>query len=192
MKKQALIVLLVPVMANIASADIFGTGPADIDSSGVVDANDLAIFVNAWLSNDSPTANWNPACDISDPNDGVIDIVDFAVLALHWLEVSDSVKWSEGKSFMGIIGEGIRSYVALNDPGNISFGDKDDISYAALGLVGADFADLEYFTPDHFDWIINYDPVGGLAYEVSGFAAGTTITYPQIVLLNESGEWTEY
>ena len=59
--------------------------PADIDSSGVVDFTDLTIFVAAWCSDDTPTVNWNPACDISNPNDGFIDGLDFAVLSANWL-----------------------------------------------------------------------------------------------------------
>jgi hypothetical protein len=37
----------------------------------------------AWLSK-SGDDNWNPVCDISDPNDEVIDGRDFAVLAVYW------------------------------------------------------------------------------------------------------------
>ena len=102
----------------------------------------------------------------------------------------DKAKWSEGKAFMGTIATGIRSYIALRDPGSLSFADKFEVSYADLGLVESDF-NGKYFTVGHFDWVINYVPGAGLTYEVSGFAAGTTITYPQVVLLDESGKWTE-
>lgn len=102
----------------------------------------------------------------------------------------DKAKWSEGKTFMGTIATGIRTYIALEDPGNLAFADKDSISFAMLGLDMTDF-NGKYFTPGHFDWMINYVPGAGLTYEVSGFAAGTTITYPQVVTLDQNGKWVE-
>jgi hypothetical protein len=59
--------------------------PGDFDSSAKVDLADLDTFVNAWLSS-SGQGNWNPACDISTPQDDKIDFKDFAVLAADWLE----------------------------------------------------------------------------------------------------------
>jgi formylglycine-generating enzyme required for sulfatase activity len=46
---------------------------------------DLSIFSAAWLSDNSPSANWNPACDIPDANDGIVNGLDLAILADHWL-----------------------------------------------------------------------------------------------------------
>ena len=96
---------------------------------------------------------------------------------------------------MGAIATGIRSYIALNDPKEtLSFVDKDPpygITFEDLGFNETDF-DGKYFTKGHFDWIINYNPnTKELTYEVQGFAAGTTITYPQVVTLNEDGGWVE-
>lgn len=59
--------------------------PADINGDRAIDANDLLIFFAAWLSDDSPTVNWNAACDIADPPDGVINSADFSVLSSQWL-----------------------------------------------------------------------------------------------------------
>jgi len=50
----------------------------DVDTNGVVDANDLAILTAAMGSRPGD-ANWNPACDISIPSDGVIDEADRAL-----------------------------------------------------------------------------------------------------------------
>ena len=58
---------------------------ADINKDKIVDMQDFAIFSAAWLSDDSPTANWDPSCDISVPHDGVIDSQDLFVLAANWL-----------------------------------------------------------------------------------------------------------
>ena len=56
---------------------------ADINGDFIIDLGDIIIFSAAWLGNDSPTTNWNPACDIADPN-GIIDARDFAALAAQW------------------------------------------------------------------------------------------------------------
>ena len=50
-----------------------------------VDFVDFAAFSPAWLSDDTPTSNWNPACDISEPPDGSIDERDLAVFCENWL-----------------------------------------------------------------------------------------------------------
>jgi hypothetical protein len=49
-----------------------------------VDFQDFAILASAWLS--SPNYNnWNPACDISEPNDNVIDESDLSIFCNNWL-----------------------------------------------------------------------------------------------------------
>jgi len=61
------------------------TGPGlvgDFDGNGVVDANDLAIL-DAAMGSRPGDANWNPACDISIPSDGVIDEADLAIFLDH-------------------------------------------------------------------------------------------------------------
>lgn len=60
---------------------------ADINSDYVIGVQDVFIFSAAWLGNDGPTANWNPACDIADPPDGIINAKDFAVLSSQWLAI---------------------------------------------------------------------------------------------------------
>lgn len=57
----------------------------DIDDNCKADLADFAIIAAAWLSDDTPTANWNPDCDISSPSDGFIDTLDLAVLLNNWL-----------------------------------------------------------------------------------------------------------
>ena len=58
---------------------------ADFVCPDGVDLVDFSVFGLAWGSDDTPTANWNEDCDISDPEDGVIDILDLNVLAYNWL-----------------------------------------------------------------------------------------------------------
>lgn len=50
-----------------------------------VDFFDFSILSNAWLSGFGD-GNWCLPCDISEPNDNVIDILDLQVLISNWLE----------------------------------------------------------------------------------------------------------
>lgn len=59
--------------------------PADFEPDGDVDLSDFAILALAWRSSPGDY-NWDPACDISEPNDSVINELDLAVFAKHWLE----------------------------------------------------------------------------------------------------------
>ena len=88
---------------------ILQANPADIYPTGKVDMVDFAVFAAAWLSNDSPTANWNPDCDISEPNDGFIDELDLAVLAANWL-------WTalDDKVWVDINDPGVSEHEAFN------------------------------------------------------------------------------
>ena len=71
----------VQIVANTASqTSLVG----DFDSDCDVDYDDLVIFMSAWLTSPGQS-NWNPACDIAEPNDGVINEFDFAVFAGNWM-----------------------------------------------------------------------------------------------------------
>jgi len=61
-----------------------GASRGDLYVDGVVDLRDFAVFASAWRSRPS-RANWNQHCDISDPNDNVIDEYDLSVFAEDWL-----------------------------------------------------------------------------------------------------------
>jgi hypothetical protein len=56
----------------------------DLDDDNDVDLEDFAIFAAAWLSQPGD-ANWNAACDISIPSDGVVDVLDLAIFCDNWL-----------------------------------------------------------------------------------------------------------
>lgn len=60
--------------------------PADIVPDRIIDMKDLTIFSESWLS-DSNSIQWNPACDIAEPYDGVIDINDLLIVVSNWLVV---------------------------------------------------------------------------------------------------------
>jgi hypothetical protein len=70
--------------ANSGSAYIFAALPGDIDGDGGVDFADFALLATAWRAADGQP-RWNPACDISDPPDGVVNIHDLETLCNDWL-----------------------------------------------------------------------------------------------------------
>jgi hypothetical protein len=56
----------------------------DFDHSGIVNFIDFRIFASTWMRQLGDPL-YNADCDISVPNDNIIDIFDFAVLAENWL-----------------------------------------------------------------------------------------------------------
>jgi hypothetical protein len=56
----------------------------DLDLDGDVDMLDFSLFTPAWAA-DSIDGHWDPACDLSNPADNVIDASDLAVFAGSWL-----------------------------------------------------------------------------------------------------------
>jgi hypothetical protein len=63
----------------------------DFDNNAVVDANDLAVL-EAAMDSVPGDANWNPACDISIPSDGVIDEIDMIVFLKHYVSKEADTK----------------------------------------------------------------------------------------------------
>jgi hypothetical protein len=58
--------------------------PGDFTCPDGVNLGDYAVLAFAWLSESGDT-NWNSRCDISNPNDSVIDTADLAVFCENWL-----------------------------------------------------------------------------------------------------------
>ncbi len=56
----------------------------DLNGNCRLDVEDLAILAAAWLSSSGDPA-WNPACDLAAPPDETVNLLDFSVLAGHWL-----------------------------------------------------------------------------------------------------------
>ncbi len=67
---------VVPSTATVARGDL--------EPDGDVDFVDFSALALAWLTTPGEP-NWNPVCDISNPNDDVIDGLDLAVFANDWL-----------------------------------------------------------------------------------------------------------
>ena len=60
------------------------TVSADFNGDGIVNFSDYSIFAAAYLSKPGD-GNWDQRCDISEPADNVIDMLDFARLVDEWL-----------------------------------------------------------------------------------------------------------
>lgn len=86
-KKLTLVILgaILLLTANLHAGIFINT--ADVNNDHRVDTGDLSDFAAAYLTEHTPDPNWNPACDIADPADGVINNLDFSGLAANW-------KWS--------------------------------------------------------------------------------------------------
>ncbi len=59
----------------------------DFDRSGKVDLADFAILASAWWTTVGDP-NYNDDCDISEPPDSVIDLLDLSVFCGNWLQKS--------------------------------------------------------------------------------------------------------
>jgi hypothetical protein len=70
----------VQVIGVLAAEPIRGDFEPDCD----VDFYDFAVLALAWQTGEGD-ANWNPACDISDSKDGVINELDLDPLTENWL-----------------------------------------------------------------------------------------------------------
>ncbi len=72
--------------SNSGSAYVFDIGvlSGDFEPDGDVDWKDFSKFYLAWLTGYGEPG-WNAACDISDPNDGIINEQDIRILAQNWL-----------------------------------------------------------------------------------------------------------
>jgi hypothetical protein len=58
----------------------------DFEPDGDLDLADYAVLAAAWKSTPGDD-NWNQACDVSEPNDNVVDERDLSVLSDDWLEI---------------------------------------------------------------------------------------------------------
>ncbi|MCP4709214.1 MAG: S8 family serine peptidase, partial [Planctomycetes bacterium] len=59
--------------------------PGDIDENRIVNLIDYATFIQAWQSQIGDS-NWNALCDVSEPKDNIINILDLAVFAQWWIK----------------------------------------------------------------------------------------------------------
>jgi hypothetical protein len=73
-------------ITHVRIIDVVGyVQPADFSGDGIVDFTDCSIFATAYLSEPNDE-NWNEDCDISQPADNIINMLDFAWFANEWLK----------------------------------------------------------------------------------------------------------
>ncbi len=68
----------------IATSTPVTSPEGDLDRDCDVDYYDLSIFTNSWLAVTGGD-NWNDDCDMAEPKDGLINELDYAMLAQNWL-----------------------------------------------------------------------------------------------------------
>jgi hypothetical protein len=59
-------------------------GPSDFSGDGIINLYDYAVISMALLGYNSPSPNWNHACDLD--YNGVIDISDLRKFVYYWLD----------------------------------------------------------------------------------------------------------
>jgi len=78
------------VTSNVPNIKLtaFSTSPVqltpDINTDGIVDLRDFALFAVQWLQNDCGTPDWCCGADFN--LSGIVDIVDLSIIASEWLE----------------------------------------------------------------------------------------------------------
>jgi len=115
-----------------------------------IDLNDFAVFALAWRSDNTPTSNWNPGCDISQPADGIIDEFDLDVLCEKWLrdylteslvahfKLDSDVNDSSGYDNHGTI-YGAPCFVTGQIDDALDFdGDGDYVSFSSISALQSD------------------------------------------------------
>lgn len=68
----------------LSCAIICHANTADLNTDGKVNFTDISILAHAWRTQIGDP-NWDPNCDISEPNDLIINERDLAVMAHNWL-----------------------------------------------------------------------------------------------------------
>jgi hypothetical protein len=72
-------------ITHVRIIDVVGyVQPADFSGDGIVNFTDYSIFATAYLSEPNDE-NWNQDCDIAQPVDNIIDMLDFAWFVDEWL-----------------------------------------------------------------------------------------------------------
>ncbi|MHC4624698.1 MAG: type IV pilin protein [Planctomycetota bacterium] len=100
----------------------------------------------------------------------------------------DSAKWSEGKSGMGTIGTALRAYAAEKGALGTYPPTLAELGFIASDLHGTYFTIANYSIPAAA-FVTAADPE--LTFTVQCTNAGTGITSPTQVTLNEAGVWVE-
>lgn len=96
----------------------------------------------------------------------------------------DKAKWSEGKAMAGSLASAIRAYAAEHGVAGYSNPTFNELGFATSSLQG------RYFDPGNYSWTSTYGGVPPVLAFTITITAGTGITTPAVVTLNEAGNWT--
>ena len=101
----------------------------------------------------------------------------------------DAAKWSEGRAIMGTIVTSLRAHVAEKGTTFTAVPTLAQLGFAPGDLTGTYFTGGESGAAGaDFTWVINNDaPIDFLVTAT----AGTSITSPSQITLDETGTWTE-
>ncbi len=160
--KYIVLILLLLGGLSIAAVD-----PARVDLDGdlTIDTGDLLIFSPAWLAHGGPSDDWNPACDISNPPDGIIDMLDLDVLTRDWLVTfpnpADFVNTADINDDLKIDYHDYMLFSAawLADDASDNWNPACDISDPADGII--DVNDLMVLTDN---WLVRIPTLGHWHY----------------------------
>ena len=100
----------------------------------------------------------------------------------------DAAKWAEGKAIMGTIASALRAYVAEKNTDMANF---DSINRTALGFLDNDLTGTYFESPDLFSWTGAYVVETNTLTFIISADAGTGISSPTTVTLNQAGTWVE-
>jgi prepilin-type N-terminal cleavage/methylation domain-containing protein len=95
----------------------------------------------------------------------------------------DRAKWSEGRAIAGSLASAIRAYAAEHGVAGYSNPTLADMGFAAADLQGS------YFGPGNYNWTSTYGGVPPVLAFTITITAGTGITAPAVVTLDEAGNW---
>jgi type IV pilus assembly protein PilA len=100
----------------------------------------------------------------------------------------DAAKWSEGKAMMGTIATALRAYIAEK---NVDIDPMTAVTFAQLGFVSGDLKGT-YFDSGNFNIIAgSYEVATNTLLFTIQASAGTGISAPTWVRLNQAGQWSE-
>ena len=80
-------------ITHVRIIDVVGyVQPADFSGDGIVNFTDYSIFAAAYLSKPNDES-WDQDCDIAQPADNIIDILDFAWFVDKWLNENNYARY---------------------------------------------------------------------------------------------------
>lgn len=159
--------------------------PGDFQKDGRVNLLDLELLAQAWLATPIDSA-WNAACDISEPNDNIINIQDFVIMSQYWQEVNAAIFDSNSATITNpLLGmTNIGDSYSMSGYGALAGAER---SYSLIGtetVMGVNCLILKIYgygeipRTDYFDIRIAEDFAGNIRIlKVTGFEEGSLMSW---------------